>query len=82
MAAELTDKQKVEIYHTFDTWRQITNFIIQDQGYTQHIHQELKVKADVYPNREFLNLVDVVNFVYTSTQDRLRRILIKSIGMS
>lgn len=72
----------VDIAHSFDIWRQVTNLILRNQGDLDDLVDELTVKQDVYPDREFLNLVDVVSFIYVSTQARLRHILIKSIGMS
>jgi hypothetical protein len=78
MADNLTKPHYVDIAHSFDIWRQVTNLIHRDQGDITL----LEVKDDAHPSREFLNLVDVVNFVYLSTQARLRHILVKSIGMS
>lgn len=82
MTDSLTKPIPVDLAHSFDVWRQITNLIIRDQGDVDNLENDLKDKPSVYPNREYLNLVDVVNFVYTSTQARLRHILIKSIAMS
>jgi hypothetical protein len=82
MADNLTKPHYVDIAHSFDIWRQVTNLIHRDQGDITLLESTLKVKNDVHPSREFLNLVDVVNFVYVSTQARLRHVLVKSIGMS
>lgn len=82
MADNLTKPQYVDIAHSFDIWRQVTNLILRDQGFVDNLIPELTVKQDVYPNRDFVNLVDIVNFIYVTTQVRLRHILIKSIGMS
>lgn len=78
----LTKPMYVDIAHSFDIWRQVTNLILRDQGDVDNLIDELVVKSDVYPDREFVNLVDIVNFIYVTTQARLRHILIKSIGMS
>lgn len=67
------DKRAVEPYHSFDVWRQVTNLILNDQGDLDQFVNDLSDKN---------NLVEAVNFVYTSTQVRLRVALIRSIGMS
>lgn len=82
MADNLTKPQYVDIAHSFDIWRQVTNLILRDQGNVDHLIEELGQDPNVHPEREFVNLVDVVNFIYVTTQARLRHILIKSIGMS
>lgn len=73
MANELTKPQPVDIAHSFDIWRQVTNLTLRDLGDLDTVDGALS---------EFTNIVDIVNFVYTSTQSRLRTVLIKSIGMS
>lgn len=82
MADDLVKPIAVDIAHSFDIWRQVTNLILRDQGDLDHLEHDLREKQSVYPNRQYVNLVDVVNFVYVSTQARLRHILVKSIGMS
>ena len=73
MANELTKPQPVDIAHSFDIWRQVTNLTLRDLGDVDSLDVDLS---------EFSNMVEVVNFVYLSTQTRLRTVLIKSIGMS
>lgn len=71
--ATLNKPQPVDIVHSFDTWRQITNLILRDLGNIDDIENDL---------RDFSNIVDAVSFVYASTQSRLRTTFIKSLGMS
>lgn len=78
MANELIKAQPVDIVHSFDIWRQITNLILRDVGDID----TLDVALAGLSGEQSDNLVDVINFVYTSTQARLRTVLIKSIGMS
>lgn len=82
MTDSLTKPVPVDLAHSFDVWRQVTNLMLRDQGDVDNLENDLKEKSSVYPDREYLNLVDVVNFVYTSTQARLRQVLIRSIAMS
>jgi hypothetical protein len=82
MADNLTKPHYVDIAHSFDIWRQVTNLILRDQGNVDDLLDELGKDPTVHPQREFVNLVDIVNFIYVTTQSRLRHILVKSIGMS
>lgn len=74
MAHELNKAQPVDLAHSFDIWRQVTNLTLRDLGDIDTL--------DTTELSQFSNLVDAVNFVYTTTQARLRTVLIKSIGMS
>ena len=67
------EEKTVHPYHSFDSWRKITNHISIDVGDLNLLTQDLVSKP---------NLVAAINETYDSTQVRLRHVLIKSIGMS
>lgn len=74
-------KKLVHEYHSFDVWRRITNQISIEVGDLNDLPEDLQALVKE-TNCDKHSLAYALKVTYDTTQERLRHILIKSIGMS